>query len=156
MMATGDVKADSVWLLWNNGELVGYSLANISASVLRVDNLLLMDGVGAAAAVSALAKGLDVEYIGVRVDHPSVAASLCQAGYSPDQPGWSTFMVKSLDRGVTTDDARQLFGVGMDGHYVTDYNNQIGENAFWHNSTIFALLHFPLHGMLDKGIILAG
>lgn len=114
MVATGDVGADEVWLLWNDDELIGYALAKVTESVLRVDNLLLVEGVGAATAVAALAHDPSVPYLQVRVDHPSVAASLRQAGYPLERPNWSTFMVKPLIPEVTPVDARRLVGIGTE------------------------------------------
>lgn len=114
MVATGDVGADEVWLLWNDGELIGYALAKVSESVLTVDNLLLVEGVDAAAAVSALAQDLSVSYFQVRVDHVSVAVSLQQAGYPLERPNWSTFMIKPLIPEVTVEDTCRLFGIGTE------------------------------------------
>ena len=39
MVATGDLGADEMWLLWIEDELVGYAIAKVSESVLKVDNL---------------------------------------------------------------------------------------------------------------------
>ncbi len=82
--------------------------------MLTVDNLLLVEGVDAARAVAALAHDLSAPYLQVRVDHPSVAASLRQAAYPPDRPNWSTFMIKPLIPEVTAEDARRLFGIGTE------------------------------------------
>jgi GNAT superfamily N-acetyltransferase len=114
MVAAGDVGAGEVWLLWKEDELVGYALATVSESILTVKNLLLIEGVDAADAVSALAQGLPVTYLRVRVDHPSVAASLQRAGYPPALPDWDTFMIKPLIPAVTTADARRLLGIGTE------------------------------------------
>ncbi len=114
LVATGDVGADEVWLLWNDSELVGYVLAKVSESVLSVDNLLLTEGVDAASAVSAVARDLHASYFQVRVDHPSIAKSLRQAGYLTERSNWSTFMIKPLIPEVTIEDACRLFGIGTE------------------------------------------
>jgi GNAT superfamily N-acetyltransferase len=112
LVATGDVGAGEVWLLWKEDELVGYALATVSESILTVKNLLLVDGVDAADAVLALGQALSITYLRVRMDHPSVAASLHRAGYPPALPDWDTFMIKPLIPAVTTADARRLLGIG--------------------------------------------
>jgi ribosomal protein S18 acetylase RimI-like enzyme len=114
LVATGDLSADQVWLLWDDDEAVGYALATASESVLSVRNLLLMQGVDAACAVAALARDLDVAYLRVQVDQVSVAASLSQAGYPPTRPTWGVFMIKPLIPAVTAEDARRLWGVGTE------------------------------------------
>jgi GNAT superfamily N-acetyltransferase len=114
LVATGDVGAGEVWLLWEEDELVGYALATVSEFILTVKSLLLIDGVDAADAVSALGQALSITYLRVRVDHPSVAASLQRAGYPPALPDWDTFMIKPLIPAVTTADARRLLGVGTE------------------------------------------
>ncbi|MCL4490112.1 MAG: GNAT family N-acetyltransferase [Chloroflexi bacterium] len=114
LKATGSQDVDDVWLLRGNGEPVGYALATVFGSILKVSHLLLVEGVDAAAAVSAIVQDLPVSYIQVRVDHASVAASLERAGYPTPRPSWSTFMVKPLVPDVTVQDARRLFGIGTD------------------------------------------
>lgn len=114
MVDVGDVGLEEVWLLWNDGELVGYALARVATSVLMVRNLLLTEGNDVAAALAALARDREVDYLRIRVDELSVGESLRHAGYPPLQPDWTTFMVTSLVPEVTTDDARELFGVASD------------------------------------------
>jgi hypothetical protein len=82
--------------------------------VLTVSDLLLTEGVDAADAVAALARELTITYLKVRVNRPSEAASLRQAGYPSPRPDWSTFMIKPLTPDVTADDARRLFGIGTE------------------------------------------
>jgi len=114
LVATGDLPSDEVWLLWDGFEPVGYALVNIQEDLLRLNSLLLVDGVEAAAAVSALAQDKNISYLQIRIDQPSVLVSLRQAGYPCGVPGWSTFMIKPLVPGATVELARRLFGIGTE------------------------------------------
>lgn len=79
-----------------------------------MNDLLLAEGVEAAEAVEALARETDPAYLRVFINRPSMAESLRRAGYPLELPGWSTFMVKSLEQGLRTDDFRRLFGIGTE------------------------------------------
>jgi GNAT superfamily N-acetyltransferase len=111
LVTTGDLAVDSVWLLWDGSEIVGYALAGISESVLLVDDLLIADDVYAASAITAIFKETAGLHVCLRINHAPMAASLHQAGYSPARPGWHTFMIKPLSPNVSVDDARALFGI---------------------------------------------
>jgi len=112
MVATGDLDAGEVWLLWDGDRLAGYALAGVSESILAVNSLLLATGIDAAEAIAAICKGQGVRFVRVRVDHPSVGAALLQGGYPPGQAGWATFMIKPLASGASIDEARRLLGIG--------------------------------------------
>jgi GNAT superfamily N-acetyltransferase len=114
MVATGDVGADEIWLLWNDSELIGYALAQVRESVLRVSNLLLIEGVEASAAVESLAHEMPVPYIQIRIDQSTIADSLRRAGYPLERPTWDVFMIKPLIPEATVEDARRLFGIGTE------------------------------------------
>jgi GNAT superfamily N-acetyltransferase len=114
LVATGDVAADAVWLLWQGNEVAGYAVAALSQPVLRIDHLLVAEGIDAAAAVAAVGQSAACAYAQVRVDHPSVAQSLRRAGFPATRANWSTFMVKPLAPDVTAADARRLFGIGTE------------------------------------------
>jgi ribosomal protein S18 acetylase RimI-like enzyme len=114
MVTTGELAADSVWLLWDGGEIVGYTLARISESVLSVDDVLIADDADAASAIAAIIRETATTYVSIRINHPSAAASLRRAGYPPARPGWHTFMIKPLFPNVSVDDARALFGIGTE------------------------------------------
>jgi GNAT superfamily N-acetyltransferase len=114
MMATGDVSADEIWLLWRDSELIGYALAKAGESVLRISNLVLVEGAEASAAVASLAHEMRVPYLQVRVDQSTVAASLRRAGFPLEQPNWDVFMIKPLVPEVTVEEARHLFGTGTE------------------------------------------
>lgn len=114
MMATGELGQGEVWLLWQDHELVGYALAGVTNSVLSVGSLLLAEGVDAGAAIAALAQDDMIAYFKVRVDHPSVAASLQRAGYPEALPDWGVFMIKPLTPAVSIAAARRLLGIGTE------------------------------------------
>jgi GNAT superfamily N-acetyltransferase len=114
LVEIGDVGVNEVWLLWEGGELAGYALARVSESVLTVSDLLLREGLEAAAAVAALARQTYAPYVRVSVNRPSEVASLRRAGYGIADPTWGTFMVKPLTPDVTVDEARGLFGIGTE------------------------------------------
>jgi len=111
LAATGDLAVDEVWLFWEEGALMGYALARVFETTLIVRNLLLAEGVDTAEAVSALMGSASAEYLRVRVDQPTVSASLQSAGYPPELTDWRTFMVKPLVPSATVEDARRLLGI---------------------------------------------
>jgi len=114
LAVTGDLNAQDVWLIWDQDNLAGYALARVQESILKVDDVLLADRTEAAEVVAAIAHETGAEYLHVRINRPSVAASLMRAGYPHAYPGWSTFMVKPLIPNVTTDDFRRRFGVSTE------------------------------------------
>jgi predicted acetyltransferase len=114
LAATGDLNAKDVWLLWSGDEPVGYAIAHLSKSILKISNLLLVKGIDVTEAVSALAHVSDFYYLQMRVDAPSIAADLQRAGYTLQHPNWSVFMIKPLYPDVTIADARRLLGIGTE------------------------------------------
>jgi ribosomal protein S18 acetylase RimI-like enzyme len=114
LIEIGDVDANEVWLLWEGDDLAGYALARVADSVLRVNDLVLREGVDAAEAVAALARQTNAPYLQVNLYRPSEAVSLQHAGYQLARPDWSTFMIKPLTPEMTAGDARHLFGIGTE------------------------------------------
>jgi GNAT superfamily N-acetyltransferase len=114
LVTTGDLAADSVWLLWDGGEMVGYALARVSESVLAVDDLLIAHDVYAAGAIAAIIRETAARYVCLRINHPPMTTSLRRAGYPVARPGWHTFMIKPLFPNVSLDDALALFGIGTE------------------------------------------
>jgi hypothetical protein len=122
LTATGDLHEEEFWLLWDGSELAGYAVANVSGSILSVYNLLLAKEVEAWEAVATWFGGahpdqgeaVPLAYVRVRIDHPSVAASLQRAGYPLPQPDWSVFMLKPLVPEVSLEAACRLLGIGTD------------------------------------------
>lgn len=80
--------------------------------ILNVSDLLLKNGANPVAAVVAIARAANAEYLQVRLNHPAEARSFARAGFQMAQPAWGTFMVKPLTTDVTTEDARRLLGIG--------------------------------------------
>jgi GNAT superfamily N-acetyltransferase len=113
-VAADDIGRKDVWLVWKNGDLVGYALARRVDTVLSVYSLLLEAGVEAAEAVAAIANKVNVSFLRVRVDHEHVAASLRRAGYPPVRERWGVFMIKSLLPQVSPDAAFRLLGIGSE------------------------------------------
>jgi GNAT superfamily N-acetyltransferase len=114
LVATGDLVADSVWLLWDGDEIAGYALARVSESILTVDDLVMADDAHAAGAITALARETSAVYVRLRFNQPSMAASLRRGGYPPAFPGWDTFMIKPLLPSVSVDDACAFFGIATE------------------------------------------
>ncbi len=114
LVETRNLDADEVWLLFDQSQLAGYALARISDQLLQVTDLSLVESNDTAAAIVALARELPVAYLQVRVNHPSEAECLQQAGFPPPRPDWGTFMLKPLTSDVTTNDAIRLFGFGTE------------------------------------------
>jgi ribosomal protein S18 acetylase RimI-like enzyme len=114
LVATGELPANSVWLLWDGSELAGYAIARNSESVLPVDDLLAADDGYTASAIAAIIKETAATYVCLRINHPRMPASLRAAGYPPARPGWSTFMIKPLTPDVSVEEARALFGIGTE------------------------------------------
>lgn len=108
------LSGQDLWLLWRNDELVGYATTFTSKSVLRVANLLLLDAIDPVEAVAAVAQEGDARYVQITVDRPGDTVAYRQAGLRLADTMWGTFMVKSLEKGVTVDDFRRLYGVGTD------------------------------------------
>jgi GNAT superfamily N-acetyltransferase len=105
---------NQVWILWDNGRPVGYSLTNADKTMLNISDLLLKDGIEASEAVAAVAAKAKADYVHVRISSPKAIASLQAAGYRVAYPDWRAFMIKPLVPEVTVEDARQFFGIGTD------------------------------------------
>jgi GNAT superfamily N-acetyltransferase len=110
----GDLDSTNIWLLMDGDIAVGCAVASASESILNVSDLLLKDGIDPVAAVTAIARAVEAEYLQVRINHPAEARSFERAGFQMAQPAWGTFMVKPLVSKVTSEDARRLFGIGTD------------------------------------------
>lgn len=108
------VNQQDIWILKQNYRVVGYAFAHSDGSMLAISNIVLRPGTDAAEAVAAVAAELKSAYIQVKISRPAEIASLQQAGYHVAHPTWDSFMIKPLVPEVTTDDARQLFGIGTD------------------------------------------
>lgn len=100
-----------LWLLYQEDEPVGYAIAFLAKSVLRIANLLLFEHIDPVAAVAAIARQVEAPYVQVTVDRLEDTGSYLQAGFNLAQKSWGTFMVNPLAAGVTVEDFRQLYGV---------------------------------------------
>jgi len=105
---------DSVWVLWDNEQPVGYALEEANKTMLNISDLALLNEIDAAEAVAALATKFKSDYVQVTVSRPAAIASLRAAGYRIAHPNWSAFMVKPLVPEVSLESAQQLFGIGTD------------------------------------------
>ena len=112
MIEIGEVNANEVWLLLDGGKLIGYALARVVETVLRVSDLLLCEGIDAAEAIAAITHESSADYVRASVNRPSDIASLRRAGFQLALPDWSTFMIKPLTPDVTIEEARRLLGIG--------------------------------------------
>lgn len=108
------VDPTDVWIFTENGRCVGYAIASSDATMLRVSNVLLRQGVDAAEAIAAIAAQLRSDYVRIDVTRPVDIASLRRAGYQVVHPTLSGFLIKPLTPDVTRDDARLLFEIGTD------------------------------------------
>ena len=120
LVETGDLSPNEIWLLWQDAELVGYALAGVFEAVLMVSHLLLLPGIEAAEAVSALAQAQPCETLRVRVDHPSVATSLVRLGLPAPRRDWSVLMVKPLDRDASVENFVSQMGIGSERFMISD------------------------------------
>lgn len=108
------VRPEEIRVLWQNDAPVGYALTSRGGPVLRIRDLLLRDGIGAAEAVAAVAAETRTAYVQVTASRPGDMTSLRRAGYRIAHPDWSAFMVKPLVPSASPEDARRLFGIGAD------------------------------------------
>ncbi len=116
----GIFTTQTLWILWQQDEPVGYAIGAQPQSVLRIDNLALLERVDPAAAVAALVRAVDALYVWVRIDRPRDAAALARAGFSVAKQDWDVFMVKPLAAGATVDQFRTLYGVDS-GRFLMSY-----------------------------------
>ena len=119
LAATGDLNAEDIWILRRGDQPVGYAIAHLSESVLRVSNFVLVKGIDPTGAIAALAQVLDFSYLQLRADVPSAQAALQRAGYALQNPDWSVFMIKPLRPDLTLADARRLLGVGTEAFLIS-------------------------------------
>jgi GNAT superfamily N-acetyltransferase len=122
-----------IWIMTENHDSVGYAITRADATVLRVSNLLLRQGVDAAEAIAALAAKLRSAYVQVEVSRPVEIAGLRRAGYQVAHPTRRGFLVKPLVPEVTHDDARHLFGIGTD-RFLISWLDVAGEPSIPHGS----------------------
>jgi GNAT superfamily N-acetyltransferase len=108
------VSLDDICVLWEDDQPVGYALAHVNRGILNISNLLLSDKIDTSEAVAAVAAGLKVAHVQVKVSRPVEVASLQLAGFRVAYPDWSSFMVKPLVPEVTVEDARRLLAIGTD------------------------------------------
>ncbi|MCK6578267.1 MAG: GNAT family N-acetyltransferase [Anaerolineae bacterium] len=108
------LSGQDLWLLWKNGQPVGYASAVASKSILKIADLLLFEGVDPVAAVAAIARELKVSYVCIRTDRSAHINAYLQAGFRLVVQDWGAFMVRPLVDGVCADDFRRLFAVGTD------------------------------------------
>jgi GNAT superfamily N-acetyltransferase len=107
----GVFKTQTLWLLWQADKPVGYALGAQPKSVLRIDNLALLDQVDPVAAVAAVVREQNALYVSVRVDRPGVTAPFVRAGFQAARQDWNVFMVKPLAAEATIDQFRAQYGV---------------------------------------------
>ncbi len=108
------VRLEDIWILWENGQPVGYALAQVNQSTLIISDVLLPETIQASQAVAAVAAKVKADFLRISVSRPSDVASLERAGYQIAYQDWSAFMLKPLVPEVTIEDARRLFGIGTD------------------------------------------
>jgi GNAT superfamily N-acetyltransferase len=108
------VNTGDLWVLWENNHPVGYALAHLEKNILNISSVLLREGIDVAEAIAAVVNELKSTYVRVRVSRPAEINSLRRAGYPVAHPTWGAFMLKPLVPEVTTENARQLFGIGTD------------------------------------------
>jgi hypothetical protein len=111
MIKLGDLNVDDVFLLLRDGETVGYAIAHLKDTVLRVSDVLLFFEGDLPDAISALKKETGASCVRVRVNRDSDALLLERKGFRIASPDWGTFMMKSLT-GHDVKDAYTLFGIG--------------------------------------------
>jgi GNAT superfamily N-acetyltransferase len=110
----GDLEVNNIWLLLEGDSPVGYAIATLSGSILKVSDLLLDVRFDPALALAAIGRMVNAEYIQARINHPAERGSFRNAGFQITQPAWGTFMVKSLLPDMTIAGARRLFGIGTE------------------------------------------
>jgi GNAT superfamily N-acetyltransferase len=116
----GVFQTQTVWLLWQRDEPVGYAIGAQVKSVLRIANLSLLKRIDPVAAVAAVAHALDAPYVGVRVDRPGDVAAFVQAGFGVAKQDWNVFMVKPLTAEASVGQFRTLYGVDS-GRFLLSY-----------------------------------
>lgn len=108
------VPLEDLWLLRQNGSVVGYAIAHLDKDILDISSVLLGDGIDLAEAVAALAGRLKSRYVQVNAVRPVEIASLRAVGYQVANPSWNAFMLKPLLPEASIEEACQLYGIGTD------------------------------------------
>lgn len=107
----GVFKTQALWLVWQQDRPAGYVLGSQPKSVLRIDNLALLNQVDPVAAVAAVVREQDAPYVWVRVDRPGELAAFGEAGFQVAKQDWNVFMVKPLAAEASVARFRTLYGV---------------------------------------------
>lgn len=110
----GYLSGQDLWLIWQEGEAVGYAVAVAGRGLLRVESMLLAGQVDPVAAVAALAEGAGTPYVQVRLDRPGDAPRFAAAGAAVAAEDWGVFMVKPLAADATVAEFRHRYGVDRD------------------------------------------
>lgn len=113
MVRLGDLNVDDIFLLSRNEEAVGYAIAQLKDTVLRVSDVLLLHGEDLTGAISILKEETGASCVRVRVNRNSDALLLERSGFRIASRDWDTFMMKSLT-GYDVKDACGLFGIGSE------------------------------------------
>lgn len=114
MVQLGDFELKDVWLVSRDDLPVGYAVTRLSGKVLSVSELLLDEGVGTPAAISALVHAVHGEYVQVRLNHPGDIPGIPEDVFSAAKPAWGMFMIKPLIPGLTVGNASHLLGIDSD------------------------------------------
>lgn len=113
-IAMGPIEEKNIWFLRDGDQLIGYFVASMAGPVLKIMDMLLLEGVNPVDAVASLAGNLPVTYIHVKSNRPSVTASLSGIRSRIVLRDWSTFMVKPLTSEAVNSNLEDLFGIGTD------------------------------------------
>jgi GNAT superfamily N-acetyltransferase len=113
MVKLGDLNIDDIFMLLRNEETVGYAIAQLKDTVLRVSDVLLLHEDDLPGAISVLRKETGASYVRVRVNRNSDALLLERNGFRIASRDWDTFMMKSLTE-HDVKDACALFGIGSE------------------------------------------
>jgi hypothetical protein len=120
LIATGELAGGAVRVLWAEREPAGYAATRVIDGTLTVKNLLLVERVDAAEAVSVLAQGASTDYLRVRADQPAISAHLGRVGYPSCRTDWSALMIKPLIPGPSLQEARRALGLATERFMVSD------------------------------------
>jgi GNAT superfamily N-acetyltransferase len=113
MIRLGDLHVDDVFLLLRDEEIVGYAIAHLKDTVLRVSDVLLIHEGDLPDAIFVLKKETGASCVRVRVNRDSDALLLERNEFRIASPDWGTFMMKSLIE-HDVKDAYTLFGIGSE------------------------------------------
>lgn len=122
ILAHGDVSADNLWLLYKGDQPAGYAFARQATDLLKIDNLLLLDGMDPVEAVAALLDVFDCSDVWLWVEQLDLSRRLQEAGLPAVFPGWGTFMVKALSDDANVDDARKRMQTDTDRFLISMFD----------------------------------